>query len=408
MSYYGVSVLITILVTSLVAFCLLYKAKELNLGMVISISIGSIILGFTFSPVFKTLMKLLSQYININPKIALIISLMAVLIIFLLFILIISFIIPICIPKKLASIDCCVMVDRVMSKIKSGDINIKDKLTQPSRKFVTKIQEIVKNVFNPINKLKKPVDTNQIIDTMGIEKNENIVSKKKNNNAPDEVAFANLIGFMEHAEDADYKAQVTSEDADIQITKANYSDYDNLAAVAYQEIVATQISNVETDEVNTEITVQGQIVEMSEDKTVEIDVIESKIPEDKTVGIDDIQSTVPESETVEIDVIENEMPEGETAEVQLLAEGVSVVESFINKAFECKYGDRKEEAIEYYIQALQHEPDNEMLFWIVLDICVLYKQLGLSELAKSILEGLVSKYGAAIKPEVKMEIMNHL
>lgn len=366
MSYYGVSVLVTILVTSLVAFFLLYKAKELNLGIVISISIGSIILGFTFSPVFNTLMRLLSEYISINPKVAIVISLIVVLIIFLLFILIISFIISICIPKKLASIDCGVMINRIMSNIKSGNISIKGKLIQLCRKLVEIIQEIVKNVFNLLNKLKKPVDTNQIIDTMGIEKNENAISKENSTNATDDVAYVNLIDFMEPAKDADYEAQDISQDADIQITEADYNDYDNIAAAAYQEIVATQISNIEADEVNTEIAVQEQVFEVSGDKTVEKDAIESQLPEDETV------------------------------------------ECFVNKAFECKYNDRKEEAIEYYIKALQNKPDNKIIFWIVLDICVLYKQLGLGELAKSILEGLVSEYGTAIQPEVKREIMNQL
>lgn len=146
MSYYGVSVLITILITSLVAFYLLYKAKELNLGIVISISIGSIILGFTFYPAFRTLLKLLSDNININKKVASIITLITILFVFLLFVLIVSFIISISIPKKIASIDCCVVID-----------SIKNKFIGFFGKIVSSMKEMVKNVYNTINKLKKPV-----------------------------------------------------------------------------------------------------------------------------------------------------------------------------------------------------------------------------------------------------------
>ena len=82
--------------------------------------------------------------------------------------------------------------------------------------------------------------------------------------------------------------------------------------------------------------------------------------------------------------------------------------SLVLKAFECKDSGKKEEAIEHYLSALQYEQSNEMVFWIVLDVCALYKQLGLSDLAKIILEGLVSKYGSIIQPDIKKEIMNNL
>jgi len=459
MSNYGISVLIIILVTSLVAFYLLYKAKELNLGIVISVSIGSIILGFTFSPALKTVLKLLSENISINKKMALVISLLIVLFIFLLFILIVSFIISICIPKKLASIDCCVVIDRLASKIKikNGIISIKDKFTGYFRKIVSKMKEIVKNVYNPINKLKKPVDTKQIIDTMGIEKNENGIIKEKNIDSVDiPDTFANLIGFMEPwREVADVKQDSSTDAAILDQTIEANSVYDNLVAGAYQEIVATQITDIKTDKVDknvfndlSEIIVEGKVTESElaeidvvENKLSEIDVVESELPEIDIVENELSEIDVVESELAEIDIVENELSEIDIVESELkeidiveneLAE-IDVVEnelsqigtveaersqallidendakSFVLKAFESKDAGRKEVAIEYYIEALQHEPNNEMIFWIVLDVCALYKQLGLSELAKNILEGLVREYGAAIQPEVKMEIMNYL
>ena len=82
--------------------------------------------------------------------------------------------------------------------------------------------------------------------------------------------------------------------------------------------------------------------------------------------------------------------------------------SCILKAMEYKGAGRKAEAIECYMTALEKSPTSEMVFWIVLDICALYKQLGLSTLAQSILDGLAVQFDGAIAPEVRAEIMNNL
>lgn len=404
MPNYGFFVFITILVTSLVSFYLLYKAKELNLGIVISISIGSIILGFSFSPAFNAILKLLSENINVNKIIALIISLLTVIVVFLLLILIVSFIISICMPKKLASIDCCLVVDRLISKMRNkyGNISIKDNLTKFLKKIASEMQYIVKNVYNSIIKLKKPVDTNQIIDTIGIEKNQNNNLKQKSIDTidtPDSVAFANLIGFMEPSREVVCENQDSPIDANnIEQTIAdNNSTYDNLEVAAYQDIVTAEISDNKINEVDENIfnNLSESIVEDQEVRREEVEDLNQILLSDENDAVEFV---------IDDDVADNIEYDEEIAE----SGNVIDDDSLVLKAFISKDAGKKEVAIEYYIEALQHEPNNEMVFWIVLDICALYKQLGLSELAKSILEGLVSEYGAVIQPEVKMEIMNSL
>lgn len=401
MPNYGFFVFITILVTSLVSFYLLYKAKELNLGIVISISIGSIILGFSFSPAFNAILKLLSENINVNKIIALIISLLTVIVVFLLLILIVSFIISICMPKKLASIDCCLVVDRLISKMRNkyGNISIKDNLTKFLKKIASEMQYIVKNVYNSIIKLKKPVDTNQIIDTIGIEKNQNNNLKQKSIDTLDSVAFANLIGFMEPSREVVCENQDSPIDANnIEQTIAdNNSTYDNLEVAAYQDIVTAEISDNKINEVDENIfnNLSESIVEDQEVRREEVEDLNQILLSDENDAVEFV---------IDDDVADNIEYDEEIAE----SGNVIDDDSLVLKAFISKDAGKKEVAIEYYIEALQHEPNNEMVFWIVLDICALYKQLGLSELAKSILEGLVSEYGAVIQPEVKMEIMNSL
>lgn len=409
MSYYEVSVLITILVTSLIAFYLLYKAKELNLGILLSISIGSIILGFTFSPVFKAVLRGLGNSININKKLALAISILTVLFVSLLLVLIVSFIISICIPDKLTSIDCCSVIDSLILKIKDNVIRLKGNLTAFLRKIVPNMKEIVKNVYNLKNKLKKPVDTKQIIDTMGIEKSENDILADESINKidiPDSSAVVNLLDFMEPSREVAYANQEDSAVADILVQtteSSNDNDYNNLLEVAYQEVGVTQIIDAEKDE-NSEIIVEEvKTVELSGNETTKSEVIENEASEVE------LNQMLPSDANDVNFVIDDEVPDSREDNEEI-SEPECIIDAdfLVLKAFESKDDGRKEEAIEHYIEALQYEPNNEMIYWIVLDVCALYKQLGLNELAKSILQGLDSEYGSLIRPEVKMEIMNNL
>jgi predicted negative regulator of RcsB-dependent stress response len=357
MDYYGISALITILVTSITAFYLLYKLKELNLGIVISVSGGSIILGFSFYPAFNTFLRLLDNNSNIDKKLMLIISILAILLIFLITILIISIIITIAIPKRIVAIDCCIIIDDIKGKIQ----------------------------------LKKSFDTSQIIDTMGVEKGENL--PLADNEAIDEDT-QNIV-----------------------------STYDGLVIAAYEETVYTDVS--ETDE--SELSGFDNPIEAIDTAMQEASVIIEKDTADKAEDTLDTGCITAEFINADDDTASGDT---ETAGQQIAElSGIETVEeaseeiplaatqnnnnifgenNLVLKAFESKASGRREEAIKYYTKALQTEKNSEMLFWIVLDICALYKQLGLNDLAGIILDGIVSEYGAIIKPGIKAEIMNNL
>ncbi len=362
MSYTGISTLI-IIVTSLVAFYLLYRAKELNLGILMSISLGSITLGFTFLPVFKAVMVLLKESIFINKSFAFIISVLAVLIIFLIFILVISLIISLAMPNKLASIDCCVVIDNAIAKIKYGYTE---------------------------NMLKKPVDTEQKIDTMGIEKEEVNSDITLHN-----VAYDDACACEETINEVTYTVQEESRDSDI--TDQVNDDYDNMI----------QSENIET--INSDMSEEIEIY-YSDNNNVGDQISETVVPQAETVKINAVEADVQKQEILEVNISESEtqIPAPEAKLEKFSTEEVNDAQTLVLKALQKKGDDKKEEAIEYYMRALQKQPDVEMILWIVLDVCALYKQLGLNELAISILETLASQYGTAIKPEVKKEIMNCL
>lgn len=80
----------------------------------------------------------------------------------------------------------------------------------------------------------------------------------------------------------------------------------------------------------------------------------------------------------------------------------------IDEAFRLKELGDFEGAILYYMYALDKNPGKSVVFWIILDICVLYKLLGQAEFAKEILKSYTVNYGDIMDESVKAEIDKNL
>lgn len=374
MSYYGISVLITTVITLLIAFYLLYKAKELNLGILISISIGAVILGFSFSPAFNAILNLLSDRMNISRKLALIMALFTVLAIFLILILVLSLIIAMCIPAKFAKIDCTIYIDRILEGIKKSFLVF-------TGKIIPQFKNIVKNVYIIRNKLKKPVDTKQIIDTMGIEKNE---ANKLESKIPENAELSELVASQAETEVEKVTEAFETEALADAVAFAALKTGDPLTAS-----VNSDFGSLDSGDALSSHTEQSD--------AAWIDEAAAAAGTDKEII--DISDNAFNNLILDVSgMVDYAIDEADTVSAGAL----------VSKAFESKGSGKKEEAIEYYMKALVHEPEKEMIFWIILDICTLYKQLGLNDLAGSILEGIVSQYGSIIQPDVKEEIMKNL
>lgn len=89
------------------------------------------------------------------------------------------------------------------------------------------------------------------------------------------------------------------------------------------------------------------------------------------------------------------------------ASGASV-ESQIERAFSLKEAGDLEGALLCYMQALDKLPDDELVFWIILDTCVIYKTLGQVELARDILHSYWERYGSSMGSAIRMEIERNL
>ena len=438
LSAYDISIITTIILTTLVAFYLLYSAKELNLGIVIAISFGAITLGILFNPTFKKLLDFLSHSMNFSKKFALVLALVIILIIFLVAVLVLSLILSLLIPKKFLNIDLGKYIDRFISLV------------------ITFFKKTTKSIGDLKYKFKKPVDTTEIIDKMGIDMDIQQVSSVDMSTEMKDIAnqlaldlSAVETSLMENVETIHIEAEQQIEldmnqliaaiekaekqsELDISELEAAVEEDEQQTELEMAELIAAmekagqqvEFESAELEAANEEDEQQTELEmaelmavieeagQLSEFETAELEAAVEESEQqveleavELEVAIEDVEQQA-ETETIELEAAIKEAESASTAnniDVKQLD-----LNSCVLKAMDYKDAGRKPEAIEYYMAALEKGPKGDMVFWIVLDICALYKQLGLSILAQSILEGLTSKYGDAIAPEVRAEIMNNL
>ncbi len=263
-----------ILITALLAFYYLYKSKELDLGILMSVSIGAVILGITFNPTYKTVFGYMERFNNINRDVEFLFFLIIASIFFIILVFTISILVSVFLPDRLSSIDCSMALERFFGWTKSY--------------------------------LKPEISENK-----------------------------------------------TSESSENDETPEDLENPENLSAEGNDELISAM---------------------------------------EETVACDDIWEDNPDKEIVE----DTYTP-------------VNEAEILVLKAFDCKVKGQKEQAVQYYTKALGYGSlSKDMVFWIVLDICTLYKELGLNELAYSILESVAQRYGNELKPEIRTEIINNL
>ncbi|QNU68017.1 hypothetical protein EHE19_006130 [Ruminiclostridium herbifermentans] len=252
--------------------------------------------------------------------------------------------------------------------------------------------------------LKKPVDTEQKIDTMGIEKKE--VDSDINIS---DVAYGDACACEETEKEVACVLQYDSNNSDV--TEQVNTDYSDVVQSEHVETITSDISEeINSEEIDSKEIESDEIDIYYSDNNMGDQISETEVPEVEAAETNAAETDVQINEIPEISISESEtqIPAPEAKLEKISTEDISDAKSLVLIALEKKGNNKKEEAIEYYMKALQRQPDVEMILWIVLDVCALYKQLGLNELAISILETMANQYGTVIKPEVKKEIMNCL
>jgi len=128
-----------------------------------------------------------------------------------------------------------------------------------------------------------------------------------------------------------------------------------------------------------------------------------KIEDDSTVN-DQLENTDEVFKLIAAHMDESD-ENGRVAYVEMTKKALSkTVDEIIDEAFNLKENGDFEGAILIYFCALEREPKDDVVFWIVLDICVLYKQLGQVDLAKEVLSSYLSEYGEFMDQTVRHEI----
>ena len=84
------------------------------------------------------------------------------------------------------------------------------------------------------------------------------------------------------------------------------------------------------------------------------------------------------------------------------------IDEIIDEGFKLKEQGDYEGAIINFLYALDNHLPDDVALWVLLDICVMYKQLGQVELAKEVLENYVTEYGIVMDEALKYEIETNL
>lgn len=113
---------------------------------------------------------------------------------------------------------------------------------------------------------------------------------------------------------------------------------------------------------------------------------------------------------MEVDALEYSDQQEKTVEIQTeKVEAVDLnLDECIEEAFALKDAGDFEGALLYYMYALDKNPEDDIVFWIVIDICVLYKALGKQDLAREILESYAQSFGDVIDDSLRLEIERNL
>ncbi len=126
--------------------------------------------------------------------------------------------------------------------------------------------------------------------------------------------------------------------------------------------------------------------------------IPAEIAENTPIEMNNEEKSVDSAENIDKMGIENNIHDSEAM----------TIEECIDEAFRLREQGDHEGSILYFMYALDKKPQKGLTFWIILDICVMYKSIGQMDLALDILNSYYDIYGDSMENEVKEEIVKNL
>ena len=431
MELYIISVISIIVITTIVYYKLSYKNGFLSSRAAFSIGISSIIISLAFPFVLSHINLLILNMLknlSFSEEANIVFTLLLGFIIYLIMVCFLSIILSTIVIRK-----------EIVFSFKGSD----------------SINELMdgKNDFNYLNnggdEHENFVDSKEIIDKMRLgdenieEKDEKVeeleeIEKETADALEEEEAEEETAEALE--EDEEETVEATEEEAEVEEEAEEEKVEEETADVLEEDEEETaeatekeaEEETAEEEEETAEATEKkveeetADVLEEDEEETVEATEEEEETAEveDNNLIIDSEEKEKLESEIAGlIDMIEKEdepSTEKETDEIEredagfvekqtdIEHDNAKEFEEYVSKAFGYKKDDNFEEAILQFTFALDNAPDEESVFWIVLDICTVYKKMGQVDLAKDILESYVKEYGNSMNEYLIEQIKNNL
>jgi len=352
MPIYTTVVIVIVILSSAVFACILRKSNLLNFRVLIAMGTSSIIVGLLFPLIFVTFSN---AKLFLSNRVGIFAAFFTAIIVYITLVLFLSIIVSLIISNEKANRISCSFRNSAIYKFfnkakKEKDIGLID---------------------GAHNNVEKSVDSRGITDKMGVEtiysNIDALVPEIHRNSADlgendcDNICISDTVMDM---------MELT-----LQIEEAKMGNFDIDNSIPSTNIFSETVSLSQTYEDEYE-PVEGLAVDEACDQ--EVITIDTEF-----LGIADNRRRL------DLDVDYN-------------------MGEYIDEAFRLKVNCDFEGAILYYMYALDKKPDKDLAIWIILDICVLYKALGQSELARDILENYFCTYNELLDNSIKAEIESNL
>jgi hypothetical protein len=393
MPAYAITVIGVVAVSSVIISLIFYRMKVLNFRTLLSVTLASLITALGLPALFSLVSSCMDASFDFaSSTVTLLITVAAYLLIVVILSMVISFIINGTGAKK-----------QVPDASESG----------ASGKASAEADNYLEQIFvNFIGEHEQSGDVNENKPVQTAETN--VTEAAANTNAAYQSA-AYTAGGDESAATAQEAPGAAVFEAFTEVTAAETAEEDSAAELPAADTAAGMPGEYNVVETSEEDASTG-IAEMTEmvledsvtapEPTEEAN--EATIPADDGILANIDENAAVMENNLEISVDSNENIDKMGIENIVHNRNSLTIEDCINEAFRLKGAGDFESAILHHMYALDKKPNKELTFWIILDICVMYKSLGQQELALDILNSYYETYGDTMDISVKEEIRKNL
>lgn len=358
MPAYAITVTCVVAVSSVIVFLIFYRMKVLNFRTLISVTLASLITALGLPALFSLVSSGMDGSFDFaSPAVTLLVSVAAYLLIVVILSMIISFI-----------------INGAGSKQKKKDAPENGDPDKASAEDDNYLEQIFVNFIS-----------------------EQEQSSGENGNAPVQAPETDVIDDTDAQPDLEIAAQLDPETAAAEAvneTSAAEMAEDAAAAEMAEDVAAAA---AEMDAAEVQAATESSAV-ANEAIIPDSDDILANIDENAAVVENNLEISVDSKENIDKMGIENIVHNRNTL----------TLEDCISEAFRLKGTGDFESAILYHMYALDRKPGKDLTFWIILDICVMYKSLGQQDLALDILNSYYETYGDMMDVSMNEEIRKNL